>query len=339
MIGRASRAQMGARRRSAASGGVAPTITVAPVLTWTVAHGSSPTITEGTYTGDAGTWTYDLVRLPSITVLSGVSKATVEAYVADRATDLGPDWKVTGTITNGSGSDSADSNIVTWDRSALPIAGGYSGAGLTLADSGTTVDSWASSFGSISATLTAPTASRRPAYSASGGIGGRPLIDFDGSSDGIRGAISKGSAFTSVEFGHVATAGTVTNGDYAMEWGGTSDRQVQLSGGNLRANILGSLNRDGSTAISTSTPQHWSCNGTGSGGACDLRLEGSSESGGVTVNASIADGSSLGIGMRAGSDTGFYDGAIHAWYAGSELTTDQRLDLRALLTYLTGAAS
>ncbi|MCB9620440.1 MAG: hypothetical protein H6724_13465 [Sandaracinus sp.] len=107
---------------ASSGGGVAPTITVAPVLAWTVAHGSSPTITEGTYTGDAGTWTYNLVRLPSTNVLSGVSKATVEAYVADRATDVGPSWKVVGTITNGTGADSADSNTVEYDPSSRALA-------------------------------------------------------------------------------------------------------------------------------------------------------------------------------------------------------------------------
>jgi hypothetical protein len=95
-----------------------PVITAPPALAWTVAHGTSPAITPPTYTGDAGTITYDLIRLPSTTVLSGVSEATVEAYVSDRATDVGPSWKVTATVTNGSGSDSEDSNTVAWD----PIA-------------------------------------------------------------------------------------------------------------------------------------------------------------------------------------------------------------------------
>ncbi len=311
-------------------GGVAPTITVAPVLAWTVAHGSSPTITEGTYTGDAGTWTYDLVRLPSTTVLSGVSKATVEAYVADRATDVGPDWKVTGTITNGSGSDSADSNLVTWDRSTLPIAGGYSGAGLTLADSGTTVDAWASSIGSVSATLTAPTASERLAYSATGGVGSRPLVT---STTGKRltGTITKGSAFASAEIGFVGSQLTYLGAGAFMSYAATIE--ILNNGATLARGRWSAL--PSSTTLA-GTIAHWSTDGTASG-TLSMRVGGTAE-GTDTAGTSVADGGVLCLGNRAATAYPTNSG-FQAWYIGPQLTADQRLDLRALLTYLTGVSS
>lgn len=170
----------GGRSPAAGGGGVAPTITVAPVLAWTVAHGSSPTITEGTYTGDAGTWTYDLVRLPSTTVLSGASKATVEAYTSDRATDIGYEWKVTGTITNGSGSDADDSNVVEWYPDAWSPRNLYDAGTVTLV--GSDVDSWDELIGGRD--LIAASAAVRPAYSASGFNGGsQPYVEGDGASE------------------------------------------------------------------------------------------------------------------------------------------------------------
>lgn len=217
-------AQMGARRRSGASGGVAPTITVAPILTWTVAHGSSPTITDGTYTGDAGTWTYDLVRLPSTTVLSGVSKATVEAYVADRATDVGPDWKVTGTITNGSGSDAADSNTVAWYPDVWSgVRGLYDAASVTLV--GSDVDTWQDLSGNGN-DLVAASSGVRPVHSATGFNGGsQPYVEGDGVTEWLRDlTFSWGGAPTQVAFHAAAHVVTPTNGRALVRYAGAGVR-------------------------------------------------------------------------------------------------------------------
>ena len=163
--------------------GVAPTITVAPALAWTVAHGTSPTITPPIYTGDPATITYDLIRLPSTTVLSGVDLATAQAYVSDRATDTGPSWKVSATATNGSGSDSADSNTVAYDRlTALPSIV-YLGNGQDVSLVGSDVDAM-NDQGALGNDLSAPAATNRPLFVASGYNGGsEPYIDPDGTDD------------------------------------------------------------------------------------------------------------------------------------------------------------
>lgn len=158
-------------------GGVAPTITVAPMLTWTVAHGSSPTITPPTYTGDPATITYDLIRLPSTTVLSGVDLATAQAYVSDRTTDVGYEWRVDATATNGSGSDSASSNIVEWYPDVWSPRNLLDAGTVTLV--GSDVDSWDELIGGRH--ITAPGASNRPLYSATGFNGGsQPYVEADG---------------------------------------------------------------------------------------------------------------------------------------------------------------
>lgn len=168
-------------------GGVAPTITSPPSLAWTVAHGTSPALTEGTYTGDAGTWTYDLVRLPSTNVLTGVSKAAVEAYVSDRATDVGPSWKVAGTITNGTGADSADSNTVEYDPSSVasyyadydPDTGAEVTTGNPAADGDTVQRLLDKAPGARH--LTQATAGNRPTYEVGDGPNGHDRIFFTAS--------------------------------------------------------------------------------------------------------------------------------------------------------------
>lgn len=158
-------------------GGGGVTITVAPVLTWTVAHGSSPTITPTTYTGDPATITYDLIRLPSTTVLSGVDLATAQAYVSDRATDIGYEWRVDATATNGAGSDSASSNTVEWYPDVWSPRNLYDARTVTLM--GSDVEEWNELMGGRNLVEADP--ARRPAYSASGFNGGsEPYVEGEG---------------------------------------------------------------------------------------------------------------------------------------------------------------
>ena len=63
-------------------------------------------------------------------------------------------------------------------------------SGLTLADGDTTVDSWLAGWGGIRPTLTAPAATNRPAYSPTGGTGGRPLVTFDGADNCLPDALA-----------------------------------------------------------------------------------------------------------------------------------------------------
>ncbi|MCB9635724.1 MAG: hypothetical protein H6721_26700 [Sandaracinus sp.] len=200
---------------ASSGGGVAPTITVAPVLAWTVEHGTSPSITPPTYTGDPATITYDLIRLPSTTVLSGASEAAVEAYVADRATDVGPAWKVTATATNGSGSDSADSNTVAYDPFAsLGGVAGYRGDDVTLV--GSDVDVLHDQVGAQD--LSAAGSSNRPLYTASdANFSGEPTLTFDGGVEYLRN-LSFSLGGTATDFAFLFVLDADSSGDVLAQW-------------------------------------------------------------------------------------------------------------------------
>lgn len=201
--------------------GALPFIVTPPTLTWTVAHGTSPVITDAVISG-TGTLVYELKR-GGTTVVSG-TKATLEAYVSNRATDVGPSWRVTATITNGAGSATADSNTVAWTpvarlptlRLALDAA-----SGVTL--SGADIDQWADQSG-VGNDFEAPS---RPLFVATGFNGGsQPYVESDGGTEYMRrSAFSWGaatvSAFTIIE---ISQNVTLVNGDYMWGYNGVSAR-------------------------------------------------------------------------------------------------------------------
>lgn len=243
------RAQMGARRRSGATG-VAPTITVAPVLAWTLADGSSPTITPPTYTGDPGTITYDLIRLPATTVLTGVDLATAQAYVAVRATDTGPSWRVAATVTNGSGSDSANSNDVAWDP--FVRVGGvatYRADDVTLV--GSDVDVIADRIGAQD--MSAAGASNRPLYVATdAAFNNQPTVSFDGGIEWLRQA-SFALGGTSTRLAILLVGDFDSAGDLLTQWSdGASTIELRTTGtlGRLRtAGTPGVASTDTTSAV------------------------------------------------------------------------------------------
>ncbi len=102
-------------------GSGAPLITVAPVLTWTVALGSSPAVTPPTYLGAAATITYTMQRNGvDVPGLINVSEATIEAYVAVGADVSATSMQlVPATVTNAYGSATANSNAVAFTPSGF----------------------------------------------------------------------------------------------------------------------------------------------------------------------------------------------------------------------------
>lgn len=316
-----------------------PTITVAPVLAWTVEIGQSPTLTDPVYTGDPGTITWTLYRdgIADGTI-AGVSKATAEAYTAVAA-DIGPDLHFEALVTNGAGADSDVTNTVVFNDATYlaDTAIGVSTAGLTLADSDTTVDAWASSLGGVSATLSAAAVVNRPAYSATGGAGSRPLVTGDGVQSLLTGTVTKGSAFASIEMGLVgARSGSpALSARYLTYIAGTSGIR-----GNSTDTFRGQW-QGGSTAASTSSAAanaHTSvdCN-SGAGATLSIRVAGTAEGTAAYSVSAQADGGTLYLFGDVTTNLGAY--AAQAWYLGPQLTADQRTHLRALLTYHTGIAS
>ena len=318
-------------------GGIAPTITTPPVLAWTVEIGNTPTLTDPVYTGDPGTITWTLYRDGVADgTIANVSKATAEAYAAV-AGDIGPDLHFGATVTNGTGSDSDVTNTVAFDDATyLPnTAIGVSTAGLTLADSDTTVDQWDASLGGVSATLSALTAANRPAYST-GGVGARPLATFDGSTDYLVGTITKGSSFTTIEMGVVGQLGSNSGMAYALNFGTGSNwiRRQDVSPNKIQVRTLASATFATSTSDVNSTPLHFSAD---SQGANNVRAGGTVEASTASGVTAQGDGSTLALGAFAAGTTPCAMSA-QAWYVGPALTADQRTHLRALLTYHTGVA-
>ncbi len=96
---------------AAMMGGSAPVITSAPVLTWTVEIGSSPSIAPGSVTGSGVTNTFTLKRDGvAVTGVIGVSEAALEAYVAVAADTIALALTVDQISTNAFGSDTETSN-------------------------------------------------------------------------------------------------------------------------------------------------------------------------------------------------------------------------------------
>lgn len=332
-------------RSPVVTGGAAPTITVAPVLAWTVEIGNSPTLTDPVYTGDAGTITWTLYRDGVADgTIANVSKATAEAYAAVAA-DIGPDLHFEATVTNGSGSDSDVTNTVVFnDATYLPdTAIWVSTAGLTLADSDTTVDSWVSSLGGLSGTVSAPTAGVRPSYSASGGAGSRPLVTFDGVNDTLSdNAFVRGATWTDFEGGAVGEmlSGN-TNGDIVLEYYTASGRYRPVqrigTGQRVNASILGgSAGTTTWTASNDNVTGHFS--GDWDGADLSVRLAGAVQSTVATAGVSLPDSGKVVLGSFNAGASSWAAFTCQAAYAGGYLTADQRTHLRALLTYHTGVA-
>ena len=208
---------------------------------------------------------------------------------------------------------------------------GISSEGLTLADSGTTVQAWASYLGGLSVTLTAPTTGQRPAYSATGGVGSRPLVSGD-AIDNVLVAASAINFGSTIELGYVGSyAGTANRTVIALD-----DSTTYLwasTGPQHRANAL-TVNTVVSGALST--PVHASGDAA-SADVVNARIAGVIAStaavGAGTFNARIALFARNSAGTNAGG------GALQAWYIGPQLTASQRTYLRALLTHYTGVSS
>lgn len=207
--------------------------------------------------------------------------------------------------------------------------------GVTTADAGTTANSWASSFGGISATLTSPAATNRPAYSATGGVGSRPLLTFDGVDNVLEGTVSKGSGWTSYEGGIVGNrvAGNATDVWIMMHQSGgfvfgISDNTTTgwrvLTGTTV---ALGTTNPNGDNA-------YWS--GSAITNEVVSRRNGTAQN--TTASGTVGTTNepvTCALGGRIATSE-YGNIAIQAAVWGVRLTTTQRDYLRGLLNYWTG---
>lgn len=331
--------------------GIAPVATVAPSIDTTPLIGDSVDYTTPT-TSPA----YDTVVSVSmyrdgevIPELDAVDVATLDAYtyVAD---DIGPTLTLAFTVSlNGYQTTTTSAGVVFDDATYFPdtaIWANPDNSTMTLADSDTTVDQWASGWGGVSSTLTAPASNHRPGYST-GGVSGRPILTFDGTDDFLRGSFTKGSAFTTHEIGIVGER--VSFGILSDYWFGywvpnggvffLSDQDASrwrfTSGG--AANVAPSTTYDPDGVLA-----HYS--GDAAPGDLNARVNGVSVATSAASPVSRADGNTVVMGASQVSTVGPYGTVasniiVHAAYLGPALSADQRTHLRALLTYLTGVAS
>lgn len=318
-----------------------PSVLVAPVASGTVEIGQTLSTTNGSWTNSPTSYTYQWQR--DGVDISGETSSTYTVVAAD----IGPGTAGIGTGIrcnvigiNGAGSSSPSaSNALVFDDATYlaDTAIGISTVGVTTVSSA--VDQWDSSLGGISVTLTAPSASQRPAYSATGGPGGRPLVTGDGIDDALTGTLTKGSAFDNYEWGGVCRlVAAITAGRRVVSYGVGAVTRFHLNernAGTYRITVSGGANVE-PLLDSTTSLLHWSGDATPS--TINARRTGVVEATASATVTSRPDGETLSL-FADGAGGNNSNSELMAYYCGPILTTDQRTHLRALLTYHTGIAS
>jgi hypothetical protein len=199
-----------------------------------------------------------------------------------------------------------------------------------------TVSAWASYLGGVSATLVQGTGAAQPAYNASGGVGGRPLITFDGVDDVMKCVVTKGSNFSSFEMGIVGQrVAFAAAGDVWMQYEDTGTgtllfaiRDFSSTAWRVTSNV--DLN---ATSDPDGVDAHYSADAIT--GLYNVRKNGVTENTSAGAFTTRTDGMTLAVGGRTASSA-YANIAVQALYLGPQLTADQRTYLRAALTHYTG---
>jgi hypothetical protein len=310
--------------------------TAPPALSGTFLIDQTLAVTPGTWTGSPSL-TYTLLRDGApISGLAGVSEATIEAYTLVAA-DIGPSL-VLREVDSVSSTHADSSSIIYAHATHLPnTAIGVSTAGLTLADANTTVNQWAATLGGVSCTLAAGASTNRPAYNATGGVGSRPLVTFDGADDRLNGTFTKGSALTSRRAGVVGQR--VAFGTGGDVWIGYSVSNSMVFGiRDHNAAAFQGVEASVATSASTTDPDganghYWLAN---DGSSQTLGVGGTTEDTDTATPTTRADGNLVVLG---GGMLGAHANiAIQAWHFGPNLNSEQVTHLRALLSYHTGVS-
>jgi hypothetical protein len=215
----------------------------------------------------------------------------------------------------------------------LPFSSiGISQQGVTQAG---TVSAWQSYLGGISVSLVQAVGASQPTYDPSGGIGGRPLVTFDGVDDVMKGPITKGSAFSDFEMGIVGQR--VTFASAADFWilyetviagllFGIRDASAATWRVTSNIDLNATSDPDGVTA-------HYSANAIT--GVYDTRKNSVLESTSAGAYTTQADTQVLALGGRSGV-AAHANIAVQAWYLGPQLSGAQRTYLQGLLAFYTG---
>ncbi len=330
---------------------VAPANTVAPVISSNgsvIGVGETLTTTNGTGTGTAPVFTYQWQRGATFGgggSFANIALATASTYLIVAA-DVGFTLRCVVTATNAAAAVSANSNsLIYLHATDLPnTAVWVSQSGVTTADAGSTVDSWASAFGGRSATIgPAASGSVRPAYSATGGVGSRPLITWDGVDDVIKGVVTTGSAFDGTTGCTMAWLGQrvsfASAGDVWMQYEDDISAAALYAIRDVSASLWRGTDISVADLNATSDPD-----GVNALYQFDLatnawavRKNGTSEATSASAVTARNDSEVLALGGRTTSSA-YANVSAQAIVFGKLLGSSQRTNLRALLTNATGVS-
>lgn len=218
-------------------------------------------------------------------------------------------------------------------------------ASIGIVQTGTVV-SWSSGFGGVSTVLTSPASTNEPTYNATGGVGGRPSVTFDGVDNFLRGTMTKGSAFTDHEIGIVGERVAFgTLGDIWFGYWLPNSAAFYLNDNSASTFRFTSLGAANVTVSNTYDPDgvigHYS--GDSSTGVTNVRVNGEVVATAAASPTSRADGNTVIMGASQTSVVGPYGTVaanviIHAAHIGPALSNEQRTYLRALLSHYTGVS-
>ena len=289
-------------------------------ISGTVQQGATLTLTGSGYTS-----------LQWLHAGSPIAGETATTYVVDRADGVLDHGDITCEMTGPGGV--TESNALVYEGADLPAAVFCFDYDVTIVSGGFDVIS--SAFGAVACTLTAASATQRPAAS-SGGIGGRALATLDGVDDVMTGVLTVGHARATYEEGAVGgRSATSATGDIILSYDNAGTARWAITDRTttqIRWVVVGGANQDFTTDPDGIT-RHWS--GDSAGGQQTARIDGAAVVGPTAATTtSRADGGNFNV----GSGTVCAQFYFQALYDGDALTADQRTDLRTLLTGLSGHA-
>lgn len=305
-------------RRPPPSGGVPPTITISG----TVSVGS--VLTASAMGATSFLWHREGVPI------GGETAVTYTCVAADIRLNGAATLTCVATGPGGS----AASNPLDFDADARfpDAAGALSTQGVSLADSNTTVDAWAATFGGEKAavTISAPAAANRPLNSEGAGPGGVRLVQFDGVNDTLRASVitlgAAWSTWTTVVVGRLN--GAETSGDVLSRYTPGSGSTFTFGASttpNARC-VFGSITTSTTVLTTTHRMLAFDWDGANQRVLVNNAVEGTT----ATTGTTPSDGGAYSVGANPSGGSSTQLDCLGWLVSNVRLTTAQLTDLRAL---------
>lgn len=220
------------------------------------------------------------------------------------------------------------------------------GNGITFGTPDVDVQSWAATYGgnTLAISMAALADTNRPAWNASGGAGGRPMIVFDGTDNGlVDAAITKGSTWGAFEIGYVGGVHTTGTGvDQIIGYGAAASIRFSItSSATANQCDMTTTGTGGATSVCTTaesaTHRHWSFDWDGA--TQNARVAGAIEDTDAATATAYADGGPFWVGARSDAAAAAGVNMMAGYISTRVLTAGERTYLRQLLTHLTTVAA